>query len=86
MKPYIVFQGPIENRSGYGDHARDLIKALIKSNKYDIDIISTRWGDCPMDALSDNKNLTETEAAMKGWKGCRCRSSARSCKQAQSAR
>ncbi len=66
MKPYIVFQGPIENRSGYGDHARDLIKALIKSNKYDIDIISTRWGDCPMDALSDNKNLTETEVAMKG--------------------
>ena len=65
MKPYIVYQGPIENRSGYGDHARDLIKALVLTGKYDIDIISTRWGDCPMDALSDNKSLTEVELAMK---------------------
>ena len=64
MKPYIVFQGPIENRSGYGDHARDLIKALIISNKYDIDIISTRWGDCPMDALSDNKKTRKKVLGM----------------------
>jgi len=66
MKPYIVFQGPIENRSGYGDHARDLVKALVMCNKYDVDIISTRWGDCPMDALSDNKNLSDSDKAIKG--------------------
>jgi len=51
MKPYIVVQGPVATRSGYGDHTRDLVTALIKSNKYEIHIISMRWGDTPMTGL-----------------------------------
>tara|TARA_R110002012_G_scaffold272708_2_gene458339 strand:- start:706 stop:2028 length:1323 start_codon:yes stop_codon:yes gene_type:complete len=55
MKPFIVIQGPVATRSGYGNHTRDLASALIKSNKYDIQIISLPWGSCPTDALkSDN--------------------------------
>ena len=60
MKPFIVVQGPVATRSGYGDHTRDLVTALIKSNKYDIQIISMRWGDTPMTGLKpDNMDHLE---------------------------
>ena len=52
MKQYIVVQGPIATRSGYGDHTRDLVHSLIAMDKYEIDIISLPWGACPMDALN----------------------------------
>ena len=60
MKPYIVVQGPIATRSGYGNHTRDLVISLINANKYDIDIISLPWGNTAMNALqSDNKDHVE---------------------------
>jgi glycosyltransferase involved in cell wall biosynthesis len=52
MKPTLVFQAPIATRSGYGDHARDLLHSLYKLDKFDIKVISTRWGNTPMDALN----------------------------------
>jgi len=56
MKPTLVFQAPVATRSGYGDHARDLLHSLYKLDKFDIKIISTRWGQTPMDALNyDNE-------------------------------
>lgn len=55
-KPFIVIQGPVATRSGYGNHTRDLVSALIKADKYDIQIVSLPWGSTPMTALeSDNK-------------------------------
>ena len=42
QKPLLVFQGPVATRSGYGDHARDLVRSLIDMNKFDIVVISTR--------------------------------------------
>ena len=51
MKPFIVVQGPVATRSGYGNHTRDLVTALIKADKYDIQIISLPWGSCPTNAL-----------------------------------
>jgi len=62
MKPFIVVQGPVATRSGYGNHTRDLVTSLIKANKYDIQIISLPWGACPMDALEIN-NQEHTEIA-----------------------
>jgi len=60
MKPFIVVQGPVATRSGYGNHTRDLVTALIKSDKYDIQIISLPWGICPTDALKkDNAEHLE---------------------------
>lgn len=53
-KPLILFQGPVRSRSGYGDHTRDLITSLIKSEKYDILIAPTKWGDCPETGLEPN--------------------------------
>ena len=56
MKPTLVFQAPVATRSGYGDHARDLLHSLYKLDKFDIKVISTRWGMTPMDALNyDNE-------------------------------
>jgi glycosyltransferase involved in cell wall biosynthesis len=53
-KPLLLFQAPVSTRSGYGDHARDLVRSLIKLDKYDVRIISTRWGVTPMTALTAN--------------------------------
>jgi glycosyltransferase involved in cell wall biosynthesis len=52
MKPTLVFQAPIATRSGYGDHARDLLHSLYKLDKFEIKVISTRWGTTPMDSLN----------------------------------
>jgi glycosyltransferase involved in cell wall biosynthesis len=51
-KPLLVYQAPVATRSGYGDHARDLLKALKDLDLYDIKIVSTRWGSTPMDQLN----------------------------------
>ena len=59
-KPFIVIQGPVATRSGYGNHTRDLATALIVQDKYDIQIISLPWGTTPMNALeSDNPEHIE---------------------------
>ena len=54
-KPLLVFQAPVATRSGYGDHARDLVRSLIKLDKYDIKIVSTKWGSTPMTGLDGDK-------------------------------
>ena len=51
MKPLLLMSSPIATRSGYGDHARDIARTLIKSGKYDVKLASLRWGNTPMDAL-----------------------------------
>ena len=53
-KPLLVVQCPIGTRSGYGERSRDFVRALIALDKYDVKIISTRWGSTPMNALTDN--------------------------------
>jgi len=54
MKPYIVIQGPVATRSGYGAHTRELVSSLLNEKRFDIDIISLPWGDTPMNALDQN--------------------------------
>jgi glycosyltransferase involved in cell wall biosynthesis len=53
-KPVLVFQAPVGTRSGYGERSRDLVRALIELDKYDIKIINTRWGNTPMNVLTEN--------------------------------
>jgi glycosyltransferase involved in cell wall biosynthesis len=55
-KQTLVFQGPVFSRSGYGDHVRDLLKALKAMDRYDIKIVSMRWGNTPL-----NQTNTDTE-------------------------
>ncbi len=51
-KPFLLYQAPVATRSGYGDHARDLLKSFKDLDYYDIKIVSTRWGNTPMDQLN----------------------------------
>ena len=52
-KPLVLFRGPVQTRSGYGAHARDVLEALYKMNLYDIKIDSCPWGSTPMTALEN---------------------------------
>jgi hypothetical protein len=52
-KPVLLFQAAIGSTSGYGERSRDLVRALISLDKYDIKIISTRWGNTPLNALTN---------------------------------
>ena len=45
MKPLLVISCPADTMSGYGARSRDIIKALLKYDKYDIKIIPQRWGN-----------------------------------------
>ena len=50
-KPICVVTAPVATRSGYGAHSRDICRALIKLDKYDVKIWPVRWGNTPMNAL-----------------------------------
>jgi glycosyltransferase involved in cell wall biosynthesis len=55
MKPLLVISCPIDTFSGYGARARDIVKSLLKSDKYEIKILSQRWGNTPFGFLkTDN--------------------------------
>ena len=57
MKPSILVSAPVQTRSGYGNHARDICRALIESDKYDVHINSVRWGATPMTALEEGNPI-----------------------------
>ena len=52
MKPNLVISCPATSRSGYGDHSRDLIRSLIAMDRFNIQVMDQKWGDCSRDALS----------------------------------
>jgi hypothetical protein len=54
-KPFVVVSCPIDTFSGYGSRSRDVVKALMRSEKYDVKILSQRWGNTPYGALNENK-------------------------------
>tara|TARA_A100001011_G_scaffold207262_1_gene215448 strand:+ start:577 stop:1899 length:1323 start_codon:yes stop_codon:yes gene_type:complete len=59
MKQTILVTGPVKTRSGYGNHARDICRALIELDKYDVIINSVRWGSTPMNALEEGNEHHE---------------------------
>ena len=50
----IVVSCPIDTYSGYGARARDFVKALIDTKKYDVKILSQRWGNTRFGYLKDH--------------------------------
>ena len=56
MKPLFFISCPIDTYSGYGARSRDIVKALLKANKYDIKIIPQRWGSTPFGFLQANNS------------------------------
>jgi len=53
-KPLCLVTAPVATRSGYGAHSRDICRALIKLDKYDVKIWNVRWGNTPMNALNQD--------------------------------
>ena len=39
MKPLLVFSAPVDTYSGYGARSRDVVKALIELDKYNVKIL-----------------------------------------------
>jgi len=56
-KPMILVTAPVQTRSGYGNHSRDICQALIEMGKYDVRIQSVRWGTTPPNALEKNNPI-----------------------------
>lgn len=54
MKPLFIISSPFDTYSGYGARSRDIIKAIIKSDKYDVKLISQRWGQTAWGFCKDN--------------------------------
>ena len=54
-KPTVVISAPVETYSGYGARARDIVKALLATKKYDVKIISQRWGNTRYGYLEDHE-------------------------------
>jgi len=54
MKNTFVISCPIDTYSGYGARARDLVKALIKLDKYDVKVMPQRWGATPWGFIEDH--------------------------------
>jgi len=61
MKKLMLICAPVSSRSGYGDHARDLVRAFLKHDKYNIKILDVNWGETPRDALDNelDKNIID---------------------------
>ena len=53
-KPFVVVSCPIDTYSGYGSRARDVVRALMRSDKYDVKILSQKWGNTPNGFLNEN--------------------------------
>jgi hypothetical protein len=55
MKNTFVISCPIDCYAGYGARSRDLVKALINLNKYDVKVMPQRWGNTPHGFIEDHK-------------------------------
>lgn len=55
MKDTFVISCPIDCYAGYGARSRDLVKALIELDKYDVKILQQRWGNTPWGFIEDHE-------------------------------
>jgi hypothetical protein len=53
-KPVFVISCPIDTYSGYGARSRDIVKAIIEMDKYDVKILGQRWGQTPFGFIQNN--------------------------------
>jgi hypothetical protein len=53
-KPTFVISCPIDTYSGYGARSRDIVRAIIELDKYDVKILPQRWGATPKGFIKDN--------------------------------
>ncbi len=58
-KKVLLYEAPIESRSGYGDHARSILKSIYASELFDVKIIPISWGTTPLNQLNDDSEFTK---------------------------
>ena len=54
MKPLFIISSPFDTYSGYGARSRDVIKSIAQSGKYNVRLLSQRWGNTPFGFCKDN--------------------------------
>ena len=54
MKPLFLISCPYDTYSGYGARSRDLVKSIIKSDKYRVKLISQPWGNTKFGFCKEN--------------------------------
>ena len=61
MKKLMLICAPVSSRSGYGDHARDLVRAFLKLDKFNVKILDVNWGQTPKNGLDTelDKNIID---------------------------
>ena len=59
IKPILLFRGPVESRSGYGSHSRDVLKSFKDLDMFEIYVDSCNWGLTPMTALENDNEYHE---------------------------
>ena len=55
-KPTLVVSCPIDTYSGYGARSRDFVQSIIDLDKYDVKILSQRWGNTRFGYLQDHND------------------------------
>jgi hypothetical protein len=53
-KPVFIISCPIDTYSGYGARSRDIVKAIIELDKYDVKVLPQRWGSTPKGFIKNN--------------------------------
>jgi glycosyltransferase involved in cell wall biosynthesis len=53
-KPTFLISCPIDTYSGYGARSRDIVKAIIELDKYEVKIMPQRWGQTPKGFIKNN--------------------------------
>jgi glycosyltransferase involved in cell wall biosynthesis len=53
-KPLFVISSCFDTYSGYGARSRDLIKAIVETDRYNVKLLSQRWGATPFGFCKDN--------------------------------
>tara|TARA_B110000858_G_scaffold30605_1_gene33504 strand:- start:161 stop:1441 length:1281 start_codon:yes stop_codon:yes gene_type:complete len=56
MKNTFVISCPIDTYSGYGARSRDIVKALINLDKYDVKVMPQRWGNTTRGFINDHED------------------------------
>lgn len=53
-KPLFIISAPVDTYSGYGARSRDIVDAIIATDRYDVKILSQRWGNTRFGYLADH--------------------------------
>ena len=53
-KPSFYISCPFDTYSGYGARSRDIVKSIIELDKYDVKLLSQKWGNTPFNFTTDH--------------------------------